>query len=155
MGATPYEVIARHSHVRQATKPMLVAISKHLESEAAGLSSPGVLLSAFQDRPHVTPATIRRYERLADRCVLVAALGMGLSTEPMAGVRGARLETSDPLVGEWSVLVVGAHFAGGLVALDLGDSGPEAGRRFDYVLTHDRNLVLAGAQTLLARIAPT
>jgi EAL domain-containing protein (putative c-di-GMP-specific phosphodiesterase class I) len=41
MGATPYEVIARHSHVRQATKPMLVAISKHLESEAAGLSSPG------------------------------------------------------------------------------------------------------------------
>ncbi|CAN5238849.1 hypothetical protein BH20ACT3_BH20ACT3_14030 [soil metagenome] len=40
-------------------------------------------------------------------------------------------------------------------ARDLGDSGPEADRRFDYALTHDRELVLAAAQTLLERIAPT
>ncbi len=40
-------------------------------------------------------------------------------------------------------------------ARDLGDRGPEADRRFDYALTHDRELVLAAAQTLLERIAPT
>ncbi|CAN5900488.1 hypothetical protein BH23ACT2_BH23ACT2_06170 [soil metagenome] len=40
-------------------------------------------------------------------------------------------------------------------ARDLGDRGPEADRRFDYALTNDRELVLAVAQTLLERIAPT
>ena len=40
------------------------------------------------------------------------------------------------------------------MARDLGDNGPEAQRRFDYVLTYDRDLVVAAAQHLMARVQP-
>ena len=50
--------------------------------------------------------------------------------------------------------MVGPHFAGALVARDLGDGGPDLERRFDYVLTYERDLVVDVAGALLARIAP-
>lgn len=56
--------------------------------------------------------------------------------------------------GEWDVIVVGAHFAAALVARDLGDTGPDPDRRFDFAATHDRALVIEAAATLLARISP-
>jgi DICT domain-containing protein len=64
------------------------------------------------------------------------------------------LAPADPVRGEWDLAVVGPHFAGALVARDLGDSGPDLDRRFDYLLTYDRELVVDVASTLLARIAP-
>ncbi len=42
--------------------------------------------------------------------------------------------------------------AAALVARDLGDGGPEAGRRFDHYVTYDRPLVLAAADDLLRQI---
>ncbi len=45
------------------------------------------------------------------------------------------------------------HFAAALVARDLGDAGPDAERRFDFVLTYDRDLVVDVAACLLSRIA--
>jgi hypothetical protein len=50
--------------------------------------------------------------------------------------------------------VVGAHYAAALVARDLGDHGPEAARRFDYALTHDRGLAIAAAASLMRRVLP-
>jgi hypothetical protein len=52
------------------------------------------------------------------------------------------------------VIVIGPHFAGALVAQDLGDSGLERDRRFVFTTTYDRGLVVAAARTLLARVAP-
>jgi len=39
-----------------------------------------------------------------------------------------------------------------LLARDLGDEGPDHERRFDYVVTYDRDLVLAAATSLLRRV---
>lgn len=153
-GGTPYEVVRAHRTTRPSTKPMLVEMAKHLEAEAAGPSSPAVVLSAFQEAAHFTPATAERYRRLARRCPLVVALGAGLGPEPAAGVRGTDIRPSDKLAGEWSVVVIGAHYAAALVALDRGDTGPERDRRFDYVLTHDRALAIAAAASLLRRVLP-
>jgi hypothetical protein len=50
--------------------------------------------------------------------------------------------------------MVGPHFAAALVARDRGDDGPDADRRFDFVITHDRDLVLRAAEPLLDRLAP-
>ena len=50
---------------------------------------------------------------------------------------------------------VGAHFAGALAAIDIGDCGPDHERRFDYVLTYDRDLVVEIARSMLARIQST
>ena len=153
-GGTPFDVVAGRRPVRPSTKPMLVEMAKHLEAEAAGLTAPAVVMSAFQDEKHFTPDSARRYQRLAERCPLVVALGVGLRPEPAPGVRGANIAAGDALAGEWSVVVIGAHYAAALVARDLGDTGPESLRRFDYALSHDRGLVIAAAASLMRRILP-
>ncbi len=97
------------------------------------------------------PATAARYRALQRGASLVAALGVGLGAEPVEGVRGAAIPDDDALAGEWSVIVVGPHFAGALVAQDLGDDGADGDRRFAFATTYRRDLVIAAARTLLER----
>jgi EAL domain-containing protein (putative c-di-GMP-specific phosphodiesterase class I) len=154
VGRTPYEVIAAERPPANATKSLLLPMSHHMENRALRIGEGAVVLSAFQDAKHFTPHTVRRYEMLARGASLVAALGVGLGEEPVPGVRGANIDDDDPLVGEWSVIVIGPHFAGALVAQDLGDTGSEPDRRFLFTTAYDRGLVIAAARTLLARIVP-
>lgn len=149
---SPFDVVARVREVRPCTKPMLIALSHHLEALAHGAGGPAVVLGAFQHARHLTPDTRRRYRALAEVCAFTAAFGEGLGPAPVPGVRGAPLAAGDPLLGEWSVVVVGPHLGAALVARDLGDTGPEHLRRFDYAVTHDRSLAVAAAHTLLGRL---
>jgi DICT domain-containing protein len=130
-------------------------MSRHLERQALALESSAVVLAAFQTTERFTPATVRRYEQLASQSSFVAAMGVGMSETPARGVRGGSLVEDDPLVDEWSIAVVGPHFAAALAAIDLGDAGHDALRRFEYVLTYDRDLVLSIAQSLMARVLPS
>ena len=153
-GRTPFEVIAGERPQATAAKSLLLPMSHHMENHALRIGEGAVVLAAFQDAKHFTPNTVRRYEMLARGASLVAALGVGLGEEPVPGVRGATIELDDPLAGEWSVIVIGPHFAGALVAQDLGDTVAERDRRFVFATAYDRGLVIAAARTLLARIAP-
>ena len=94
----------------------------------------------------------RRYERIAARAALVGVLGVGIPSRPGDGIRGAGLRPEDPLQGEWDVVVVGSHFAGAFVARDLGDTGPDSERRFEYFMTYDRERVTAAAGALLRHL---
>jgi EAL domain-containing protein (putative c-di-GMP-specific phosphodiesterase class I) len=154
-GRTPYEIVAARRPTAEATKGMLLPLSRHLEAKAADPAEPPVLLASFQEGGHLTPATARRYSAIAGTAALVAALGTELPATPAPGVRGVALAGDDPLRGEWNVIVASPHFAGALVARDLADTGPDAGRRFTYALTYDRDLVLAAARALLHWIVPT
>jgi EAL domain-containing protein (putative c-di-GMP-specific phosphodiesterase class I) len=140
------------SATRIGPKRLLQGISQHLEHQGLALETPPVVLGAFQHARNFTSATADRYSRLAARCPLVAALGAGMPPEPILGVRGASLSANDPLRGEWVIAVVGAHYAGALIARDLGDSGPDRDRRFAFTLTHDYVTVLAAARSLLERV---
>ncbi|PPK97456.1 EAL domain-containing protein (putative c-di-GMP-specific phosphodiesterase class I) [Kineococcus xinjiangensis] len=153
-GRTPFEVGARRRPVRVATKPLLIQMSKQLEQQARGNGDACVVVSTFQDAANFTPATRVRYADIAATATFVAALGHGMADEPLPGVRGASIDASDPLALEWAVTVLGPHFAGALLARDLGDTGPDAQRRFEFVITHDRDLVVAAASALLTRVAP-
>ncbi|MDO8210169.1 EAL domain-containing protein [Conexibacter sp. CPCC 206217] len=153
-GTTPFEVVRRLRPVERSTKPLLLAMTEQLEEAAKGLDRDVVVISAFQTAERFTAGTARRYAELAARAAFVGALGLDLPAEPVPGVRGGRLSPSDCLADEWSVVVIGHHFAGALVAQDLGDEGSEAQRRFDFAVTYDRDLVVAAAATLLRRIAP-
>lgn len=156
-GGTPFAVVeaARGGDVGEASKRLLLPMSHHLEQRAQRIGEGAVILSAFQHARHFTPATLRRYEALARRASLVAAFGVGLTAEPVHGVRGAELAEDDALAGEWSVIVLGPHFAGALVGRDLGDEGGADGdRRFAFATVYDRALVIAAARTLVSRIAP-
>jgi diguanylate cyclase (GGDEF)-like protein/PAS domain S-box-containing protein len=154
-GRTPFEIVAAERPTASATKRLLLPMSHHLEHRALQIGEGAVILSAFQDAKHFTATTVRRYETLARGASLVGALGVGLGDAPVRGVRGARIDADDPLAGEWSVVVLGPHFAGALVGKDIGDTGRDRDRRFEFALVYDRSLVIAAALTLLRRIAPT
>ena len=135
-------------------KDVLLSVSRALEAQAMEVGEHAIVVSTFQDAAHFTPATYNRYRDLAARVAFVAALGVGLDEEPAPGVRGSSLAADDVLRGEWDIAVIGPHYAGALVARDLGDSGPDRERRFEFVLTFDRELVVDVAASLIARVRP-
>lgn len=151
-GTTPYDLVAGRKDLRVATKSLLVSLTRHLEERAADPVEPPVVLSTFQDVQHFTPRSAGGYARLARTSALVAALGSRMGASPVGRVRGADLRVGDPLTREWDVLVVGPHYAAGLIAQDLGDGGPDADRRFSYLVTHDRDVVLQSARALMLHV---
>ncbi|MEU2347718.1 EAL domain-containing protein [Modestobacter sp. NPDC049651] len=153
-GASPFACLPDEVPLRTAPKALLIELSKQLERQAMRLGETCVVASAFQEARHVTPSTRARYRDLVDRVGFVAALGEGLSAEPLPGVRGAELAPDDPVRGEWDVVVLSPHFSAALLARDLGDDGPDRDRRFAFALTYDRDVVVRAARALLSRVAP-
>ena len=153
-GETPFHRVAGERQLRRGDKRLLLALSRQLETEAEVLGKETVVLSTFQDVRFFSEQTRRRYERLGGSSALVGAIGLGIPPHPAEGVRGANLDAADPLRGEWNVIVISPNFAGAFVARDLGDTGPDPERRFDFFLTYDRELVRSAAVPLLARILP-
>ena len=151
---TPFERLSRSRPLRRGTKRQLLQMSLALEDEALAQGPSALLLSTFQDAVHFTPITRARYAMLAARLAFVGALAHDLGAEPARGVRGASLDADEALRGEWDVVVLGPHFAAAFAARDLGDSGADGDRRFDYTLTHDRHLVAQAAHRLVQRVAP-
>jgi EAL domain-containing protein (putative c-di-GMP-specific phosphodiesterase class I) len=150
---TPFEVVAAECTPRRGDKWLLLELSRSIEAQTANQGAAAVVLSTFQEAAYFTPTTARRYTALAADAALVAALGVGLPSEPSPGVRGVSLDAAEPLRGEWDVTVLGPHFSAAFVARDLGDSGPDFERRFDFALTYDRELVTRAARAMMQRIA--
>ena len=151
---SPFALVAANRSVRLSRKELLIEISKHLEAQAMNAGESTIVLSTFQDAEFFTPRTRERYARLARRATFVGALGQHMPATPLPGVRGCVLDPADPLVGEWDITVVGPHYAAVLVARDLGDSGPDWLRRFEFVLSHDRGLAIQVALSLMSRVWP-
>ena len=149
---SPYEAVAAHRQTRAAVKSLLIEASKQLEQQAIASGESALVLSTFQEERFFTAATKVRYARLAESAAFVGVLAEGMSGSPLAGVHGAELEKDDPVIGEWDIAVLGPHFAACLVARDLGDDGPDALRRFEFAMSHDRDLVVAVAAGLMKRI---
>lgn len=151
VAATPFDLVDRR-RVRVGRKRLLLGLSRHLENQGRELRIAPVLLSAFQEEERFGPATRRRYERLGRRCPLVAVFGSGMQATPAPLVRGIALAEDDPLRDEWSVVVVGAHFCGALIGRQLDGTGADLDRRFEFVVTHDREMALGAAHSLLHRV---
>jgi EAL domain-containing protein (putative c-di-GMP-specific phosphodiesterase class I) len=151
---TPFEHLRDRREIRVGTKSQLLQMSLALEEQALLQGESAILLSTFQESRYFPASTRARYASLARDAAFVGALACDLESEPAPGVRGAALDTQDSLRGEWDVVVLGPHFAGAFVARDLGDTGHDGSRRFQYVVTHDRQLVAAAATRLMRRILP-
>src|SRR5699024_498561 len=113
-----------------------------------------VLLSTFQDVTTFTPGTRKRYRRMASEAAFVAALGPGLDEAPEPGVRGASVDDTERLNGEWDVLEAGPYFAGAFAARERSPAA-SGERSFDFVLTHDRARVIKAMRALMLRVAPS
>jgi EAL domain-containing protein (putative c-di-GMP-specific phosphodiesterase class I)/DICT domain-containing protein len=154
LSRSPYAVAAKRRPAQRGPKSLLIAVSKLLERQGAELGELAVVVAAFEEKRFFTPASGRRYQRLAASAAFVGALGAGLPVEPVPGVRGADLESDDPVLGEWDIAVVGPHFAAALVGRDLGSDGADEDRPFDFVLTYERDLVLEISRSLMSRLLP-
>jgi EAL domain-containing protein (putative c-di-GMP-specific phosphodiesterase class I) len=152
---SPFEIAASVRPVRRATKSLLLAMSQHLENEALGLGTKAAVFSTFQHVRHFTARTRARYSILAQDTAFVGVLATNMTPAPVRGVWGARLAEDDPVRSEWDIAVVGPHFAAALVSRDLGDTGDDDRRRFDYVITYDRDIVVEVARSLMGRLERT
>jgi diguanylate cyclase (GGDEF)-like protein/PAS domain S-box-containing protein len=151
---SPFDCLPPSTPLRRAPKGLLVEVSKQLEREAMRLGETCVVASTFQEAKHLTAATRLRYRDLVDRTGFVCALGEDLPLEPVPGLRGATLDATDAVRGEWDVVVLAPHYSAALLARDLGDTGPDMDRMFEYALTYERNTVVLAAHALLSRVVP-
>ena len=149
--ASPVELVHARRGLRTGRKDVLLSVTRALEAQALELgphavSSPPSSTAGTSPPP---PCALRdagaahRADRGARRRDRV---------EPARGVRGIDLGPTTCWSGEWDVAVLGPHYAGALVARDLGDTGPDRDRRFEFVLTFDRELVADVAAALIARL---
>ena len=151
---SPFALLQAHHELRRSPKSLLIELSKQLEREALRLGESAVVAATFQEAKHFTPATASRYRDLVERTAFVCALGEGLPAEPVPGLRGATLDPHDAVRGEWDLVVLGPHFSAALLARDLGETGPDAERTFEFALTYERATVVDAARALLSRVAP-
>ena len=151
---SPFTCLPAGAPLRRSPKALLIELSKQLERQAMRLGETCVVAATFQEAKHFTPSTAQRYRDLVQRTGFVCALGEDLPAEPVPGVRGAALDPDDPVRGEWDVTVVSPHFAAALLARDLGDTGPDRGRMFEYALTYERDTVVRATNALLSRVVP-
>jgi diguanylate cyclase (GGDEF)-like protein/PAS domain S-box-containing protein len=152
--ASPFSCLPATVTTRVSSKGLLIELSKQLEREALRLGETCVVAATFQEARHFTVSTMQRYRDLAARTGFVCALGEDLPSEPVPGVRGASMDADDPIRGEWDLTVLSPHFSAALLARDLGDSGPDLDRSFEYALTYDRDTVVRAAYELVSRVLP-
>jgi hypothetical protein len=153
--ATPFSLVTEHRHCRRGDKLLLLRLSRQLEAHAAEIGHEAVVLATFQHRRFFSERAADHYRELAEQVAFVGVFGEEIEEHPAPGVRGADLHGHTDLAREWNVLVVGPHFAGGFVARDLGDEGPDEARRFDFAMTFDRELVSAASAILMHRVSPS
>jgi DICT domain-containing protein len=145
-----YDVLPAGSATRVASKGHLLAMSSHIEQLARGSRTPAVLTGTFQHRRHFTLATAQRYLEVARHCSLVRIVAEGLESTPVAGVDGRSVAADHPVTQQWVVATLGAHEGAALIARDLGDTGADLDRRFEYVITHERDTVIRTTRSMLA-----
>lgn len=155
VSGAPFDLLKREATVRRAPKRMVYSISRHLERQAAGLGRGAIVLTTFEGKHLFGEATQRRYAAMAKDAALVAAIGPGLGADPAPGVRGSRTGDDDPTLSDWSVIVIGHHFAAALASRGLDHDGrPDLERERDFLVTYDRAHVIEAASLLLGKLLP-
>jgi EAL domain-containing protein (putative c-di-GMP-specific phosphodiesterase class I) len=149
---TPFIMASRVRSPVASNRDLLAATSHHLENEVLDTSGKAVLLSSFEVAANFTPGIRRRYERLAQHTVLAGVLGQDMLTHPGLGLRGGDLDSDDPLCREWTVIVLGSQLAAALIAHRIDNSLPTGAGQFAAIITHDRDLVVAAARSVLSRL---
>jgi EAL domain-containing protein (putative c-di-GMP-specific phosphodiesterase class I) len=149
---SPFALAQAHGAVHVGRKPTLLALSRNIETQAVRTGDSPLVLTAIQHSRHYTPATRARYRELAESSPVVAIFGEHLPEDVGPGVRGVELDPDDPLCSEWVVLALGPLTATALIGRDAEPGSTAPDRRFDFAITHDRALVTAVAQNMLARM---
>jgi EAL domain-containing protein (putative c-di-GMP-specific phosphodiesterase class I) len=148
-------IVGTMQSIRRGSKPILLSMSKHLETQARMLGETSVVLAIFEDAQFLRGATAARFARLARETAFVGAIGPGMAPEPVAGVRGANIDANDELFDQWGIAVISPHFAAAFVARPFGDRNvADSERQYDFALTYNREFVVETARNMMSKITP-
>ncbi|KGI67282.1 EAL domain-containing protein [Mycolicibacterium rufum] len=154
-GRSVFDLATPGLAVRTVRKQTLHELCRHIERLALTADSTPIVLATVQNDRYFDGATLDMYTQIAQRSPLVVVFGEDVPAEPEPGIRGVSLSPSDPLSSEWTVLVLGPDTAAALIAREQPDGHPhldDGDRRFESVITFDRDRVAAAARSLLARL---
>ena len=129
------------------SKGVMNQLSQAIEDRAAALSEPRILLANFQHRDRFTPAIASRYAALATHATLVGVFAQDMPADPAPQVSGYPLRPDDPVIAEWSVILITSTRANGIFARTISE--PES---YQVAICDDREVVLAAARSLIERM---
>ncbi len=129
---------------------ILQPIATYLVEQSIGHGPPALLMVSFDERSRPSADDIERLAEVVDHAAFVVVAGPEVGSGPPAR-RILHLEHRRAMGADWSVIVLGPHYAGALLARDVGDTGPNDSRRFEYLVTHNRDLVLRMARSVLSQ----
>ncbi|MDA8286184.1 MAG: EAL domain-containing protein [Actinomycetota bacterium] len=152
VAATPFQVIAARCEVAVTETRLLLPLCRHLEEQVDANGPKGVLLCTFLRGTRFTSRLRTRLAQLMERSAFTVLLGTGLARDDGPGWRAYDVRHDDPIGDEWSVIVLGPHYAGALVAREAPLDGSQDQDRLLFALTHDRDLILEAARGLLGRV---
>lgn len=148
--STPFRIASSSVQPRRGDKRLLIEMSKALEHQAS-IGGAAVVLGTFQFAEHFTGRTVERWRAMSEKTGVAGVYGVGLPDVRDGNVHRAPLSEDDDLVNEWTVAVLGPHFAALLSARDQHDEGPDLDRTFDFVQTYDRMTVTQAVHSILMR----
>lgn len=150
---TPFSIVRAARPLRRGAKQLLVDLSSHLEEQAVSWHDNPVIISTFGPDEPLLDEFLARYAVLASQGSFVAVIGAAVPEQVertrgriAGGVHTVALDDGHRLGEEWSVIVVGPHYAGALVARQVDDDV------YDFAVTHDRRLTVEAGRSLLRRL---
>jgi EAL domain-containing protein (putative c-di-GMP-specific phosphodiesterase class I) len=143
----PFALLGADRPPRVAGGVLLESIAGHLLSQAENLGAGAIVLALIDGEPGFREARLAELAALDGCGAFVAAVGDGMPLVPAVGVRGGALP-GDGGPSDWSLVVLDCNYAAALIARAMD------GGHYEYVLTHDRTLVLEAAQVLMTHVSP-
>jgi hypothetical protein len=153
--ATPYEIISASCAPTPIEKRYLVPLCHYLEEQVDTSGPPAVLFVCFESGLDLGRATRDRLRRLEERAAFTIAFGSEVSGVLGSGAKGRSRDLApfDRFGQEWVTALLAPHYAVALAARGLDGPTAGGGRRLEYVLTHDREVVLAVARSFMRELA--
>lgn len=151
---SPFEWASSEKAPRRGTLDVIDGISRNMESQARALGNLAVLLVVLEHEVYEPGPMRRDFEDLALQSAVVGILGVGIPDEPFPGAHGVDLSPGDVLGNERVILVLGPYEAALLCARRRRDDSLSQVGSYDFVMSHDRDLVEDIARMLLGRFTP-
>lgn len=149
---TPFGALSTRLTARTAAESEISYVGAWLHEQAAATGNPGLALANFHDTQWVTDEDRKTLRHVVDSNTLTFISAGDVPTAVGANLRTHRRHAANPLSREWVVIVLQAHFAAAFAARNRGGWSTAREPRFDFVLTHDRDLVVTAARALLQGI---
>ncbi|CAN5617099.1 hypothetical protein BH10ACT8_BH10ACT8_29050 [soil metagenome] len=155
-GNSPFDTLARSLEPQRAKHLHLRHIPDHLQGQALKEQDGCVVLASLPPQLEFDAELQERFAALAESCALTVMLADGGLRRYEPRYQLAAAEEGSRIRGEWTVITIGPNYAGAFSARDCGDGTAGAGdaQRYDFVYTHDRELVVAAGRAFIQALLP-